>query len=405
MKKLLSLFVLMFLLQIVSGQNTWTQKSNFPGASRYSVASCAINDNAYVGTGYNSGVTYSDWWEYNPVTGVWTQKANFGGGSRYLSTCLAINGKAYVGFGAAGGLQNDWWEYDPASNSWVQKSSLPADGRYGTANFTVDGKGYISCGNKGGSLGPFTRELWEYDPSTDTWTEKTSFPGLARYGCTGFELDGKGYAGLGGRKKSSGKYAYYTDVYSYDPVNDSWAQIADYPAPKNFAVSFTINGKAYVGLGTKNTHVNAKIYSYDSQNNSWSFETEFPAGGRFIATGVALNGKGYVGFGANSPALTTFYNDWWEFSPSEKLEASNTVDCDITFSFVNNVLTPHFASINNTQSREFILVDVSGKIVKSQIVSDGLPVNLGSVLPSGIYFAIIRDSNGHSQCIQKINIQ
>ncbi|MEZ5067507.1 MAG: hypothetical protein R2847_03055 [Bacteroidia bacterium] len=39
--------------------------------------------------------------------------------------------------------------------------------------------------------------FYMYDPLTNTWTMKATFPGLQRQGAIGFTIDNKGYFGLG----------------------------------------------------------------------------------------------------------------------------------------------------------------------------------------------------------------
>jgi hypothetical protein len=51
----------------------------------------------------------------------WVQKSNVGGLNRADATGFSLNGKGYMGTGYSGTYQSDWWEYDPASDTWTQK--------------------------------------------------------------------------------------------------------------------------------------------------------------------------------------------------------------------------------------------------------------------------------------------
>ena len=42
-----------------------------------------------------------------------------------------------------------------------------------------------------------TNDFWEYDPSTNTWTQKADFGGTARNWAVGFSIGNKGYIGTG----------------------------------------------------------------------------------------------------------------------------------------------------------------------------------------------------------------
>ena len=59
---------------------------------------------------------------------VWTQKTNFSGAPRYHSVAFAIGNKIYVGTGWNNtSYYNDFYEYDPASDTWTQKANFPGD--------------------------------------------------------------------------------------------------------------------------------------------------------------------------------------------------------------------------------------------------------------------------------------
>ena len=77
------------------------------------------------------------------MTNVWTRKADYPGNSAGGEVGFSIGTKGYVGAGIA----NEFWEYDPATDTWTQKSSMP--GTYGIAGavgFSIGTKGYIGTG-------------------------------------------------------------------------------------------------------------------------------------------------------------------------------------------------------------------------------------------------------------------
>ena len=114
----------------------WTIKGNFAGLARRGAVSFSIGNKGYTGTGF---LTYrlKDFWEYDATTDSWSQKADFGGTTRYYAVGFAIENKGYIATGddgnaTNGGATNDIWEYDPNSNSWTQKSPLPGVPRFGS---------------------------------------------------------------------------------------------------------------------------------------------------------------------------------------------------------------------------------------------------------------------------------
>ena len=44
---------------------------------------------------------------------TWLQKADFGGGTRFLAVGFSIGNYGYIGTGDATSNQNDFWQYDP----------------------------------------------------------------------------------------------------------------------------------------------------------------------------------------------------------------------------------------------------------------------------------------------------
>jgi hypothetical protein len=58
----------------------------------------------------------------------------------------------------------------------------------------MNGKGYVGTG---AGYNGATADFWEYDPVTDTWTQKADFGGGIRRDAIGFSINGKGYLGTG----------------------------------------------------------------------------------------------------------------------------------------------------------------------------------------------------------------
>jgi hypothetical protein len=117
------------------------------------------------------------------------------------------------------GYQDDLWEYNPASDTWTEKREITNisdesyDDNYTTiigrnkVGFSINGKGYLATG--GQTTG---QDVWEYNPTTDLWTEKTLFEGLTRGNGVGFAVGSRGYVTTG----SSGS-AYFDDIWAFDP--------------------------------------------------------------------------------------------------------------------------------------------------------------------------------------------
>lgn len=59
---------------------------------------------------------------------------------------------------------------------WTAKANVINGSRCNATSFSIGNKGYICCG----VTTVQKKDLLEYDPLTDTWTQKADFPGLAR---------------------------------------------------------------------------------------------------------------------------------------------------------------------------------------------------------------------------------
>src|SRR3989338_9885448 len=174
--------------------NIWTQKANFIGMANSGIPTFSIGTKGYFGPGQDYGslnIDTQDFWEYNSATNVWTQKADFGGGLREFAVGFSIGNKGYIGTGSHIQTGNNWatyyqdfWEYDPSTNIWTQKADFPGVGRAVAVGFSIGNKGYIGTGldqtlNK-------RKDFWEYNPSTNIWTQRADFGGGLRYYAVGF---------------------------------------------------------------------------------------------------------------------------------------------------------------------------------------------------------------------------
>jgi len=86
----------------------------------------------------------------NTQANPWIQKADFGGVGRHRATGISIANKGYMGLGHVNGTgididYKDWWQYDPASDSWTQKANFPVL-NHGAVAFSTSTRGYVGGG-------------------------------------------------------------------------------------------------------------------------------------------------------------------------------------------------------------------------------------------------------------------
>lgn len=232
----------------------------------------------------------------------WTQKANFGGIARAYAVGFVVNGKGYIGTGGNQWSSKDFWEYNTSSDSWTQTDSLPVATNDGVG-FAINGKGYSGSGWGAYQL------YWTFDPIANSWTAIANFPGIGREDQVGFTINGKGYVGTGWTGT-----ACTNEFWEYDPVSNNWTQKANVPGvPRNYAVGFSIGAKGYVGTGSSNTGLLNDFWEYDPALDTWIQKANFAGGARNYASCFTIDSLGYVGTGRNN---TVDLNDFWSYNPS-----------------------------------------------------------------------------------------
>ncbi|HVV54313.1 MAG TPA: kelch repeat-containing protein [Mucilaginibacter sp.] len=245
--------------------------------------------------------------------GIWTQLSPFSGSATDGSFSFTLNGKGYL---VGGDQLSAMWEYDPSTDKWTQKASYPGMGMQFLSGFTINGKAYVGLGygydQASGSVQH--TDFYAYDPSNDTWTRITDFPGGARYGSFGFALNNQGYVGAGATWNSD---RVYFDMWKYDPGTNSWSQAADYPGVGYYGdVSFTANGSGYVGLGLNHSNVlTYDLWQYDPSLNKWTQKAAFTGKYQEIWPMYFMIGTDeYVGFGSNSTAFWKYNTETDQWS-------------------------------------------------------------------------------------------
>ncbi|RRQ45230.1 Kelch repeat-containing protein [Chryseobacterium sp. SC28] len=193
--------------------NAWSPIENFPGTGRYAAIAFGVGNKGFVGTGYD-GSELKDFYKYDESTSTWTNIVSLGGSKRRDGAAFVINGIAYVGFGTNNGsLVSDFWSFDPSAETWMRKGDTSNDDESqnssSPAAFSAGGLGYVSTGSASG----VSKTTWEYNPSTDDWTERTAFQGAARESACAFSFENYGYV-LTGNSGSS----YFDDIWVFHPT-------------------------------------------------------------------------------------------------------------------------------------------------------------------------------------------
>lgn len=246
---------------------------------------------------------------------TWTKLNDVGMGKRERATGFAIGSTGYLcgGLDTAELIRKDLWAYNPQTDAWSQKADLPGPARRDAISFVIDNFAYVGSGmdSVSGPTGTTLKDFWRYNPANNSWTPIADFPGAGGEGvyfATGFSVGGKGYL-CGGK---TGPSIYSSQLWEYKPGNDQWIQRANFPGGVRYQMlSFVVGSKAYVGMGTDQNIFKKDIYCYDPGANQWQAIAAFPGYERGSASAFTLEDRGFVCLGNNGGLLA----DLIEYNP------------------------------------------------------------------------------------------
>jgi len=193
---------------------------------------------------------------------------------------------------------------------WVRLAPIPqANEEYDSA--VANGKLYLFGGNPvtvGGTRGAPPGVVFEYDPTTDSWTKKKDMPQPAHHNAV-VGYDGKIYLFGGGiQRQPGGPTGFPIDnAWEYDPAADTWRALAPMPMRRLAAAAVESGGRIYVmgGVGAYPGLENEPLspqeparvldinQMYDPATNTWQTRQTMPTSRNHMFTG-AVGGKIYV---------------------------------------------------------------------------------------------------------------
>ena len=233
--------------------DSWQQLADFPGVERSSAVSFVIGDSGYLGTGFNGDLNteLADFYRYDINTNTWAQIADFGGTPRYGTVGFESATHGYVGTGYDGdGDKKDFYKYDPSSNSWEEIYGYGGSKRRDGTTFKIGTDVYLLAGV---SNGIYEEDFWVFDTTTEMWTSLTDLDdddddAIIRANAVGFSLNGLGYIACG---EISG---VFDSVWEYDPQSQDWTEKTGFEKlARRDAVAFSNGARAFVALGRNGT--------------------------------------------------------------------------------------------------------------------------------------------------------
>lgn len=205
-------------------------------------------------------------------------------------------------------LFKDWWEYDPSTNQWTQKASLPDSASNDLSYTVINGQLFTTSGFDGQA---YSTNTFCYDPVSDTWTKLAKAP-CCYMSKASFSIDDYFYVGSGFRGYNVPLF------YRYNTTNDTWKRIANVPKGRILSNGMALAGKGYVLLGRfwngeqNNGRLLSDVVEYDPSTNEWTPRGDFAGGARQNAVTFVIDSVGYVLLGETN---TERKRDVWSFIP------------------------------------------------------------------------------------------
>ncbi|MEM6805383.1 MAG: IPT/TIG domain-containing protein, partial [Bacteroidota bacterium] len=268
--------------------SNWIKKRlmplNSPNAPRNKALGYAINGTAYVGMG---GANYKDLYKFDTATVSLSRLTNFPGTASIANASFAIGNDMYVGMGKNTPQSSEvaeFYVYESLTDQW--RSIAPYPGTRGdnlSKGFSIGNKGYVLSSMVG------TPNLYEYDPATNSWTTKANWP-ISEEGIEpeiAQVINGKAYIITG--LISQGGNRTKNDIWEYDPSSNSWALKGQLPRSGEKKTAYVLQDKLYVTFNNL-----SDVLEYDPRLNSWNVIFTQSNYGLRDATALGIGDRAYL---------------------------------------------------------------------------------------------------------------
>lgn len=226
---------------------------------------------------------FNDVWEYDPQNNSWIEKSSFPGPPRSGATTFSVGDYAYLVGGTYydGGTiyRNDLWRYSPTDDEWVELANIPITGTNWTA-FSHGSNAYLLAGLQSG-------EFWKYSVDDNIWISMTAVE----------ESTGQSFSST--LRKTSVKVGQRCYVFTnqedyafeFDLVSENWMVLPTHDIDPRYC--FAIDGKIYIGKGWRMYDPLSNNYLSISAGVHY-FNGSFWSGGLEGVTQLSINGRGFI---------------------------------------------------------------------------------------------------------------
>jgi|ERR1035437_9118074 uncharacterized repeat protein (TIGR03803 family) len=306
----------------------------------------------------NAGVIF----EWDTTAKILTKKFDFDntttGGNPFGSLTLA--GGKFYGMTNAGGLYNYGviFEWDPSTNTYIRKfdfNNTPA-GSHPIGDLILVGGKLYGMTNEGGANG--FGVIFEWNPSTNTYTKKIDFDGAnkGRFPFGSLTLSGGKLYGMTGQ----GGINDYGVIFEWNPVTNICIKKFDFDPANGGGEypqgSLTLSGGKLYGMTTQGgANISGIIFEWDPSANIYTKKIDFDnttTGGNPFGSLTLAGGKfyGMTNTGGASGLGVIFQ---WD-------TAGNSFTKEIDFNSVNGAYPNYTRLLDVTSDQPLVLSNLPG---------------------------------------------
>lgn len=146
-------------------------------------------------------------------------------------------------FKSGGKVYFDWdgkmYSYNASDNEYAYESEIPVPASmFSEIKFAAVDGGHMVI-----SLPDGESQFWKYDSGTNSWEQKTNYPGPSRSTLHGSNIGGRVFFGMG---KGEGAFNIYDGLWEYITEKDDWEFIGWAPVPNVVAKTFSEEQKGFL---------------------------------------------------------------------------------------------------------------------------------------------------------------
>ncbi len=214
-----------------------------------------------------------------------------------FGTCYSQNKGYMIGGSYFNGPQVSWpnsmypeyiFEFDGMLQTWTKRNTTnrryfndPICYYFNNAIYVIGGK-EIRIDQWGNIHNVILKKMMRLDLGNLTWSDLNDLPYSTMINVSSFEINNEWYIGMGADSANQticcGMPIPSRKFWKYNPVNNQWTQLSDYPGDyQNVPTCFSIGLKGYafygaipVGNPTIATNFTQQLWEYNPNTNSWS---------------------------------------------------------------------------------------------------------------------------------------